>query len=128
MSNYMDAMMDKSNKNDKYEDGVDEMDEIDEIDEVGEDEENAELDLNESENGGVITSRAKAIRAKCLDCCCGQYKEVKHCPATTCPLYPFRLGKDPFRKARTYTDEQREAARKRLVGVHKAKGHKVSGE
>ena len=126
MNNYMDAMMGKT---DKYsDDEIDEIDGVDEVDEIEEDEENAELILNEDNNGEVITSRAKAIKAKCLDCCCGQYKEVKHCPATTCPLYPFRLGKDPFRKARTYTDEQREAARKRLVGVHKAKGHKVNEE
>lgn len=39
----------------------------------------------------------KAIRAKCLDCCCGQYKEVKLCPCSDCPLYPYRLGKDPHR-------------------------------
>lgn len=39
----------------------------------------------------------KAIRAKCLDCCCGQYKEVKLCPCSDCPLYPFRLGRNPNR-------------------------------
>lgn len=39
----------------------------------------------------------KAIRAKCQDCCCGQYKEVALCPCTDCPLYPYRFGKDPHR-------------------------------
>lgn len=37
----------------------------------------------------------KAIRAKCLDCCCGQRGEVRLCPVPSCPLYPYRLGKRP---------------------------------
>lgn len=37
----------------------------------------------------------KAIRAKCLDCTCGQVTEVKLCPSVECPLYPYRLGKKP---------------------------------
>ena len=36
----------------------------------------------------------KAIREKCMDCCCGQTKEVKMCPSKNCPLYPYRMGKD----------------------------------
>jgi hypothetical protein len=35
----------------------------------------------------------KAIRGKCLDCCCGQANEVKLCPSTDCPLYEYRFGK-----------------------------------
>lgn len=68
-----------------------------------------------------ITSPMKAIRAKCLDCCCDQREEVKLCPATTCPLYPFRLGKNPNRKARILTDEQKKAAAERLAKARKAK-------
>lgn len=37
----------------------------------------------------------KAIRAKCLDCCCGSSKEVELCPALNCSLYPYRFGKNP---------------------------------
>ena len=37
----------------------------------------------------------KAIRAKCLDCCCGHPSEVRICTATKCPLYPYRMGKRP---------------------------------
>lgn len=37
----------------------------------------------------------KAIRAKCLDCSNGQYVEVRLCPLTACPLYPYRLGHRP---------------------------------
>ena len=39
----------------------------------------------------------KAIRLKCLDCCCGSAHEVKLCTTEKCPLYLFRLGKNPNR-------------------------------
>ena len=37
----------------------------------------------------------KAIRAKCLDCCCQQIVEVRFCTANQCPLHPYRMGKRP---------------------------------
>ena len=37
----------------------------------------------------------KAIRAKCLDCSNDQRKEVKECPITKCPIWPYRMGKRP---------------------------------
>lgn len=37
----------------------------------------------------------KAIRAKCLDCSCGQRQEVRCCPIKSCPLYEYRMGKRP---------------------------------
>lgn len=37
----------------------------------------------------------KAIRTKCLDCCCGHPSEVRICTAVKCPLYPYRMGKRP---------------------------------
>ena len=37
-------------------------------------------------------SRKKAIRLKCLDCCCGSVYEVRLCPVRKCPLWRFRLG------------------------------------
>ena len=55
----------------------------------------------------------KAIRAKCLGCCCGSAKEVRLCPAQDCPLYPFRMGKNP-NIHRDYTDEQRRAMAERM--------------
>lgn len=33
-----------------------------------------------------------AITAKCQDCMCWQYAEVKRCTVITCPLYPYRPG------------------------------------
>lgn len=62
----------------------------------------------------------QAIRAKCLDCCCGQVNEVKLCPATGCALYPFRLGKNPNIKQREYTEEQREQMRLRMRKMREA--------
>lgn len=59
-----------------------------------------------------ITSPIKAIRAKCLDCCCESYQEVKECTVKKCPLWDFRFGKNPFRKQ--MSEEQRKAAGERL--------------
>ena len=42
--------------------------------------------------GEVIESPIKAIRAKCLDCCCGSMTEANLCTACDCPLWPFRFG------------------------------------
>jgi len=56
-----------------------------------------------------LKNPVKAIRAKCLDCSCGQVKEVELCPITDCALYPFRFGKNPYRKERT--EAQRQIAR-----------------
>ena len=50
----------------------------------------------------------KAIRAKCLDCSTGSRAEVEHCPITDCPLYPYRKGRNPYRKSRQLTATERE--------------------
>ena len=60
------------------------------------------------------TNPVKAIREKCLDCCLGSTLEVKECTVETCPIYPFRLGKNPFRQKREMTEEQRKAVGDRL--------------
>lgn len=52
-----------------------------------------------------------AIREKCIDCCCGSVYEVEKCTAERCPLWPWRFGKNPYKKKREYTEEQREALR-----------------
>ena len=46
------------------------------------------------------SSPLAAIRAKCLDCCCGSFKTVRYCPcdglnSTACDLWLFRFGKRP---------------------------------
>ena len=35
-------------------------------------------------------SRAAAVKAKCLDCCCWQRTEIVACQADTCPLWAYR--------------------------------------
>lgn len=65
------------------------------------------------EENKTITSPVKAIRAKCLECTCGNLGEIKECIITHCPLYPFRFGKNPYAK-RKYTQEQKEAMAERL--------------
>ena len=47
-----------------------------------------------------VNNRSTAIRAKCIECSCGSRKEVADCHITKCALWPFRMGKDPFRAAR----------------------------
>jgi len=37
----------------------------------------------------------KAMRAKCIDCCCGSHKEIKECTVIDCDLYPYRMGRRP---------------------------------
>ena len=59
-------------------------------------------------------SRSKAIRLKCLDCCCGQSVEVRKCPLTDCPLWRYRMGREendelrPVRKNSEKTDDFEE--------------------
>ena len=40
----------------------------------------------------------RAIRAYCLECCCGKPQEVRMCVCDDCPLYPYRMGHNPARK------------------------------
>ena len=57
----------------------------------------------------------KAIRARCLDCCCGSGPEVRKCTAVACPSWPFRMGVNPFREKRVLSDEQKRAMADRLA-------------
>lgn len=61
-----------------------------------------------------LKNPVKAIRAKCLDCCCDQAEEVKLCPVEKCPIWPFRFGKNPYRTKREYTEEERQKMAERL--------------
>ena len=58
-------------------------------------------------------SPLKAIRAKCLDCCCGSAYEVKNCVIHDCELYPFRMGHNPNRKS-SLSDKQRKEVGEKL--------------
>lgn len=50
----------------------------------------------------------RIIQAKCLDCAHSS-SEVRKCVALDCPLWPYRMGANPFKPERT--PEQREADR-----------------
>jgi hypothetical protein len=39
----------------------------------------------------------KAIRSKCLECCCDSANEVNLCTVPNCGLFQFRFGKNPNR-------------------------------
>lgn len=60
------------------------------------------------------TNVLRAIRLKCYDCSSYQSNEVRECIVTNCPLYPFRLGKNPFRK-KELTEEKRKELRERFI-------------
>lgn len=65
--------------------------------------------------GFTRISRGDAIRRYCVDVCMsGSRHEVLLCANGSCPLFPFRMGTDPFRDPRTLTDEQRAEAAERL--------------
>lgn len=66
------------------------------------------------------TTPLKAIRAKCLDCTCGQPREINACQIKDCALYAFRFGKNPYRAARTYTAEQKAKLTERLKRIKNA--------
>lgn len=51
----------------------------------------------------------KAIRARCLDCCCGQVSEVRHCAVVNCSLHPYRMGHRPTRIEDTGAESQDRA-------------------
>ena len=60
-----------------------------------------------------IRNPVKAIRANCLDCMGGSSNEVKLCPVSYCPLFPFRFGKNPYRRSEI-TEEQRKIKSERM--------------
>ena len=61
-----------------------------------------------------ITSPMKAIRSHCKQCV-GTFEEIKVCGGEkTCPLFAFRMGKNPYRKIRILTEDQKQAASERF--------------
>ena len=37
----------------------------------------------------------RAIRYKCMECCCFDWAEVRECELTECPLWSYRMGHRP---------------------------------
>ena len=73
-------------------------------------------------------SPVKAIRARCLDCCVYQPKEVALCAQTGCAAWPFRFGKSPWRKARPPSARQLAALQRHRKSLPSNDGGKSQGE
>jgi hypothetical protein len=63
----------------------------------------------------------RAIREKCLDCCCGNAAEIRKCVAFDCALWPFRMRTNPFRKKRRLSAAQKRERAERLSIVGEAR-------
>lgn len=57
-----------------------------------------DMDRIEAKYRARATSPLRAIRTFCVLCMGCQPKMVAKCSAPKCPLYPFRMGKNPFQK------------------------------
>ena len=62
----------------------------------------------------------KALRLRCLECCCGSASEARKCTAVACPSWPFRMGTNPFRQKRVLSDEQKQTMAERLAKARPA--------
>lgn len=65
-----------------------------------------------------IKSPLKAIKQFCFECVGENKADVKGCTSKTCPLKPFRMGKNPFIK-KEMSEEQRLKAKERLAEARK---------
>lgn len=63
------------------------------------------------------TNVLRAIKLKCLDCSSYNTNEIKECPVKNCPLYPFRLGNNPFRKKKELSEEERTKLSERMKNL-----------
>lgn len=61
--------------------------------------------------GHARVSPLRALRLRCLDCCNGSAREVRLCTAVDCPSWPFRMGKNPWRKSLTGKERAERQAR-----------------
>jgi hypothetical protein len=59
----------------------------------------------------------QALRAHCLDCSGFEPGEVRQCTVTSCPSWPFRFGRSPWRKPATQA--QRDASRRNARHLRK---------
>ena len=58
---------------------------------------NENINTTEQNEQETILTPLQAVRRKCLDCSGGSSKDVRTCKFTDCTLYPYRMGKDPYR-------------------------------
>ena len=51
-----------------------------------------------------------AIRENCIDCAGGSPAEVRRCDLKKCPLWPYRMGRNPFSARKGNPEALRKAA------------------
>ena len=59
----------------------------------------------------------QAIKAKCIECCCGDKKEARMCAITRCPIWQFleeRRKQKETKAKRILTAEEKAALSERL--------------
>lgn len=97
--------------------------EVEVIEEDGADDEN--FNPLEGFEGEEITSPVKAIREKCKECSCYATSEIRHCVIKKCSLFPFRMGKSPYR-SHNISDEQRESLIARGKKMAEVRAQKIA--
>lgn len=85
---------------------------------------NRRQNVDSSKEVKEILSPLKSIRTFCLGCVGNVPSEVKMCPSTKCPLYPYRFGKDVRQTGRKRSPAQIEAFNKMMEEKRK-KNEKV---
>lgn len=102
--------------------------------EIEDEEEREDLDdsddSEDSEDTGISSKKyirslcskispVKAIRKFCMECVGGNRNYIRECECAHCPLWPFRMGNNPFIE-RNLTDEQKKASLERLKKAREA--------
>jgi len=80
-----------------------------------------------------ISSPITGIRAFCVQCMGGMVRAIADCPATSCPLYAFRMGKNTMhgsagkKRGKTQHAEEEETAEQASGGAEaQPQGRKTS--
>lgn len=66
-----------------------------------------------------------AIRLFCLECMGGVRAEVDMCTAGECPLYNYRLGKNPYHEKRQLSEGYKQQLAERMRNL---RSHSVSDD
>jgi len=74
-------------------------------------------------NKTKIITPIKSIRANCLDCCCGSYKEVRLCTIKNCNSYPYRMGTRPSKATLESIEAFYEENPEYTMGFRSVKGN-----
>ena len=68
-------------------------------------------DIRTSKGNGEIRvvklTPIKAIRYQCMECAGYSPNTIRECGDKLCPLFPFRMGKNPSRKRKRKIDRDR---------------------